>query len=369
MSPFQKLLLSSVFILLGVSAGAFAQSISVEQSDRNYAYSSTASEKPILGERNGQLLIGNRIQQAKAFSITPDLSYAAAMSTANNLSIFDYAGSLIAEASLKSFSSDDKTIALEFLNPSAVLVRSNVTQFEIINMRGESINTFNISSKAKQRPTEWASGPDGQSLVLYNPQVITNNGESTDAHILDASRRYQSTNVYYESGYNTADIYYQEDQQLFVATLNHISQEKSKVIIFDESGNVILNKSFDSKLTGASLSPGLSVLTIFTTGRMMAYNLESGERIGSSSVRGNPLVYAFYNPENSDLVGITGNQSNNLITDLGFQAVNVNARKIVRETVGGELNLSQKPSVTMFNREHRYEIFTPVNKMNIRISY
>jgi hypothetical protein len=205
--------------------------------------------------------------------------------------------------------------------------------------------------------------------VLYNPQVITNNGESTDAHILDASRRYQSTNVYYESGYNTADIYYQEDQQLFVATLNHISQEKSKVIIFDESGNVILNKSFDSKLTGASLSPGLSVLTIFTTGRMMAYNLESGERIGSSSVRGNPLVYAFYNPENSDLVGITGNQSNNLITDLGFQAVNVNARKIVRETVGGELNLSQKPSVTMFNREHRYEIFTPVNKMSIRISY
>lgn len=369
MSLIQKLLFSAAIILLGFTIGIDAQSISVDQSERSYDFSNAASKKPVLEERNGQLVIENQVQQTKAFSIAYDRSYAAAMGTANNLAIYDYSGALITEASLKSFSSDDRTLAIEFLNPSSVLVRSNVTQFEIINTKGESINTFNISSKAKQRPTKWAASPEGQSLVLYNPQVITSSGESTDAHILDASRRYQSKNVYFESGYNTADIQYQHDQQLFLATLNHISQDKSKVIIFDESGNVILNKNFDNKLTGASLSPGFSALTVFTSGRMMAYDLGSGDRIGSSSVRGNPLVYAFYNPYNSDLVGITGNQSNNMITDLGFQAVNVNARKIVRETVGGELNLSQKPSVTMFNREHRYQLLTPVNAMNIRISY
>lgn len=346
-----------------------AQSISVDHSNRSYAYSSTTNSTPVLSEQNGQLLIGNRVQQARAFSLAPDLSYAASMNSANKLSIFDYSGAVIAEASLKSFAADDKTLAIEFLNPSAVLVRSNVTQFEIINLQGKSINTFNISSKAKQRATEWATSPDGQSLVLFNPQVITSGGQSTDASILDASRRYQSKNVYYESGYNTADLYYQEDQQLFVATLNHISQEKSKVIIFDESGNVILKKSFDNTLTGASLSPGLSALTVFTSGRMMAYDLGSGERIGSSSVRGNPLVYAFYNPANSDLIGITGNKSHSEITDLGFQAVNVNARKIVRESVGGELNLSQVPSVKMFSRDHRYELQTPFEKLDIRIYY
>jgi hypothetical protein len=72
----------------------------------------------------------------------------------------------------------------------------------------------------------------------------------------------------------------------------------------------------------------------------------TGERLGSSSIRGNAIIAANYLPSQSSILAITANASTNLqvnqglldankpsLTDLELHTINIEARKVSRSAI------------------------------------
>ena len=113
-------------------------------------------------------------------------------------------------------------------------------------------------------------------------------------------------------------------------------------MILDRFGNNLGEIEFNQDVKGVSFSEDGLFVTIFSGGRAAVFEIESRERIGSTSFRNTSLLYANYSSKDNIIVAITG-AGKEEFTDLEGHAVNIEARKIVRKNIDGTITQIHQP--------------------------
>lgn len=258
----------------------------------------------------------------------------------SQLNTFDNSGALLSSLEFETITSEDKTVTVYQLDHHHSMVRSNVAQFEIYNNQGRFVTTISNSQNTDEgeKLSQASIATNGQSFVLYNPVVFNKKGQATTATLIYLTTKKQ-LNLYFEQGYETANIQFDTHYEVWIATLNKIGEDKGKVLIYNNLGMELAKLDVDIDVIGATLSSDFSSVTVYSSGRMQLYSLKNGERLGSSSVRGNPLFFAFYHPAKNYIVGLTAMQIDDRLQNITATVVDLSKRKINSIKSDSELTL------------------------------
>ena len=151
---------------------------------------------------------------------------------------------------------------------------------------------------------------------------------------------------------NPVDIFFSMDRALRIVQMSSngeciaLSRTKvgssDEVMILDRFGNDLGEIEFNQDVKGVSFSENGLFVTIFSRGRAAVFEIESRERIGSTSFRNTSLLYANYSTRDKIIVAITGS-GKEVFTDLEEHIVDIEARKIARKDIDGTITQIHKP--------------------------
>jgi hypothetical protein len=230
---------------------------------------------------------------------------------------------------------DDPSFKVYPLVNGGYLVRENIANFLIVDSFGSVKKSISNSTQSEEGESmsELAMDPFGKTVVVYNPKVNMNGKTGSRAKFVDSKT-------------NPVDVFYSDDRMLsnvfvstngeFVAFVSSKSGTDDEVRISDRFGNILNTISFDQEVKGVSFSENGWYITIYSGGRMAAYEVRSAKRMGSSSVRNTSIQFATYIPEDNTILALSGKGTSRL-SDLEIRAINVSARKVATEDMGGTL--------------------------------
>lgn len=262
--------------------------------------------------------------------------------------------------------SGDPSLETYSLPDGSFIVRENIANFLIYDSFGRVQKSISNSTQSEggEAISELAMDASGKTIVLYNPKVVLNERTGSQAKVI--TTRSVPT-----------DIFYSEDRVLtvvevsangeFIAFASSKSGSDDEVQLVDKFGNALNTISFDQPVKGIVFSENGLFVTIYSGGRAAAYEIRSGERVGSTSFRNTSVIFAGYDPVDKTIVGLTGTEGSS-ITDVELHAVNVTARKIAREDFTG--NLMKKSQISMTRTgSGRYTISGLDKELNLRVSF
>jgi hypothetical protein len=252
------------------------------------------------------------------------------------------------------------------LPDGSFIVRENIANFLVYDSFGRVQKSISNSTQSEggEAISELAMDASGKTIVLYNPKVVLNERTGSRAKVI--TTRSVPT-----------DIFYSEDRALtvvevsangeFIAFASSKSGSDDEVQLVDKFGNALNTISFDQPVKGVSFSENGLFVTIYSGGRAAAYEIRSGERVGSTSFRNTSVIFAGYDPIDKTIIGLTGTEGSS-ITDVQLHAVNVTARKIAREDFAGSLMKKSQVSMTRTS-SGRYTISGLDKELNLRASF
>lgn len=227
----------------------------------------------------------------------------------------------------------------------SVIVRENIANFLIYNTFGKVSKSVSNSTQSEggEAISELTMSTDGKTVVLYNPQVKQGGQTGSRAKILRGVN-------------DPLDIFYSQDRMLSVVNISTDGEliafvstkagTNDQVRLMDRFGNELNTIEFDQEVEGVTFSENGLFVAIYSGGRVAAYEVRSGERIGSTSFRNTSVQFAAYDPVGEIIIALTGVGSSS-ISDIQLHAINVAARQIAREEVSGYL---VKNSTAKFKR-------------------
>ncbi len=319
---------SILFILAIFSGRLAAQSLSVSSSPSNTVFLSAqvSSEGVTLSESNGEVLT--------------NAAYNAP--------------------------SGDPSLETYALPDGSFIVRENIANFLVYDSFGrvqESISN-STQSEGGEAISELAMDASGKTVVLFNPKVMRNGQTGSRAKVITS----RSVPI---------DIFYSEERELsvvevspngeFIAFASVKSGTDDEIQLTDMFGNLLNTISFDQPVKGVSFSENGLFVTVFSGGRVAAYEVRTGERVGSTSIRNTTVIFAGYDPIDKTIIALSGNEGSS-ISDVQLHAVNVSARKIAREEFSDNL-LVQKPIKLERTGSGRYKISGLDKDLNLRASF
>ena len=116
-----------------------------------------------------------------------------------------------------------------------------------------------------------------------------------------------------------------------------------QVQLMDRFGNILNTISFDREVEGVTFSENGLYTAIYSGGRVAAYEVRSGERVGSTSFRNTSVQFAAYDPVDETIIALTASGDISL-SDIQLHAVNVAKRQIARSDLSGTLTKSTQAS-------------------------
>lgn len=263
-------------------------------------------------------------------------------------------------------SSGDPSLETYGLQDGSFIVRENIANFLVYDSFGRVQRSISNSTQSEggEAISELAMDASGKTIVLFNPKVIRNGQTGSRAKVITS----RSVPI---------DIFYSDDRELsvvevssngeFIAFVSAKSGTDDEIQLTDKFGNLLNTISFDQPVKGMSFSENGLFVTIFSGGRAAAYEIRSGERVGSTSFRNTTVLFAGYDPIDKTIVAISGNEGSP-ISEVQLHAVNVSARKIARESLAG--NLMTKSQIKMERTgSGRYRISGFDKDLNLRVSF
>ena len=250
--------------------------------------------------------------------------------------ILDDDGNLLS-ASVHPFYGEDPSLEIYTWDDGRSVVRENVSNFMFYDAGGKLL--FPVSNASGSRDgeafSELASDPAGETVVIYNPSIRRSDGSfSSRAALLNRA-----------SG-SLSSFYGMPDEQIFYVDVSRSGSfititagnegEDSKVIVFDRFGNLLFEKKLDFEATRASFLAESDQVFAYSGSRAAVYDVDSWNRIGSSSVRKTILTAGFF-PEDGWILLCTGDLEGDRVTNVEFVAVDVVQRKIAREPLNRNL--------------------------------
>lgn len=262
--------------------------------------------------------------------------------------------------------SGDPSLETYGLQDGSFIVRENIANFLVYDSFGRVQRSISNSTQSEggEAISELAMDASGKTIVLFNPKVMRNGLTGSRAKVITS----RSVPI---------DIFYSDDRELsvvevspngeFIAFASAKSGTDDEIQLTDKFGNLLNTISFDQPVKGMSFSENGLFVTIFSGGRAAAYEVRSGERVGSTSFRNTTVIFAGYDPIDKTIVALSGNQGSS-ISDVQLHAVNVSARKIARENLEG--NLMTMSQIKMERTgSGRYTISGFDKDLNLRASF
>ena len=237
-------------------------------------------------------------------------------------------------------SEPDPSLKAYPLNDGSVVVRENIANFLLYDTFGRVNNSISNSTRSEggESISEFASDPAGKTIIVYNPKVIANGSTGSRAKKIDY--RNVPLDIYYSADRELKDVQISANGE-FIAFISSKGGTDDEVQLTDRFGNDLKTITFDQEIKGVTFSENGLFVTIYSSGRAAAYEIRSGNRVGSTSFRTN-IKFAAYSPTDKTIVAITG-EGDSSISGLEFHAVNVDARKIAREEINGSVTMLQSP--------------------------
>lgn len=247
----------------------------------------------------------------------------------------DDSGNKIVDQSLEYFDSSDQTLNVYSFNDGRSIVRDNVANFTFFDAAGELMYSYSNSSQSVdgERESELSSDSNGRTVVIYNPVIAYGNNTGSRANIVygeknsyeffrDPQREIRQVNVSSDGAYITVIAANSSGSQLFM---------------FDRFGNELYQHETEEELKGASLSSDANFVTIYSSGRVQVYNVQTGESMGSASSR-SIILYATFIPQDETVLALGGSLSGRNISNPTITAVHLGLREITRNDI--DLSLS-----------------------------
>jgi len=282
-----------------------------------------------------------------------------------NVTVLETNGSELVKGKYNSLTGDPSVASYVFPNGSFI-VRENIANFLLYDSFGRVQKSISNSTQSEggEAISELASDQFGKTIVLYNPKVMMNGATGSRAKIIN------SLNV-------PLDVYYSQDRELsivnvsangeFIAFGSIKSGTEDEIQLMDRFGNILTTIEFDQPVKGVSFSENGLFVTIFSGGRAAAYEVRSGERVGSTSFRNTSVIFAGYDPVDKIIICLTGNGSST-ISDIQLHTVNVAARKIAREDYNGSLEIKGQLKIERTGSS-RYTLTGLDKKLDLRASF
>lgn len=355
---------SIVTLLLLLTGSLQAQSLSISSVTSNNAREYTAGSSKVLFTGRAMLMDGQTFSGVST-DVAPN-GMAAVLSAAG-ASVIEQGAELI--KSSYNIKAGDESAKIYAGTDGSFIIRENIANFLIYDSFGKIMKSVSNSSQSTEGESvsELAADPEYRTVVLFNPKIIRNGVAGSRVKLLRAD------------GY-TSDIFSSTDRAIrsvdvsangqFLAVTTFASGTEDRVEILDKFGNSLNTVNFDRDIKGAQISDDGRYLMLYSNGRMAAYSVMNGDRLGSSSVRGGDIIHAEYIPQDDIMLAVIGEQSGNVISNVEFKAVNIRARKIASETFSASLGINDKLPVSLIrNGRYSYRLKGLSRDLNIRASF
>lgn len=246
------------------------------------------------------------------------------------------------------------------------IIRENIANFLVYDSFGRVQKSISNSTQSEggESISELATDHYGKTIVIYNPKVILNGVTGSRAKIINSKS--VPLNVFYSRDRALSIVEVSTNGE-FVAFASTKQGSDDEIQLMDRFGNILNTIEFDQPVKGVSFSENGLFVTIYSGSRAAAYEIRSGERVGSTSFRNTSVIFASYDPTDKIIIGLSGSGSSS-ISEIQLHAVNVVARKIVREDFSGNLTV-QGQIVMKRTGSARYTISGLDKELNLRASF
>jgi len=261
----------------------------------------------------------------------------------DRIEIYGLNGEKLHEIKDVDFDDNDPSLAPFILPSGNVIVRSNIANFSIYDVLGNLSQTISNNTSAQQGEaiSELVKDRHGQTILVYNPKIVR--GENTGSRISKIAGNSSKIRLF-----NSDSRYIKKikmaDNGRFFAVVTAKESTADQVVVMDLFGNELVSIKARESIKDVSFSNDLEYITLMSTGRMSVYNVIDGERVGSSSIRGVPLLFAEYIPEDNLLIGLAGeyNEETDLVADAEIKAVDFTKREIASGEIKEPLSMTPK---------------------------
>lgn len=364
--------LTLLFLILFSGISLHAQSITVTpvQEHVNFGQNTFPIHNSSLSIGSNSVQIGDAtIDQPRTWGKSHQGNRVSFLLNRGSLDLMnvDANGNQIVDQSLEVFDPTDQTLKVYSFNDGRSIIRDNVANFTFFDAEGELIYSYSNSSQSVdgERESELSSDSNGRTVVIFNPVIAYGNQTGSRANIIygeensleffsDTQREIRQVNV----SSNGAFI-----------TIVAANSSGSQVFLFDRFGNELYQYQTDEELLGVSLTSDANFITMYSSGRVLVYNVESGESMGSASSRSS-ILYAAFIPQDETVLALGGSLAGRNISNPTLTAVHLGLRQITREDINLSLSTLERNAIRI-NRtgEGNYSL-TGLNKtLNLQTSY
>lgn len=329
-------ILAGLFLLAGTAS---AQTLSVSPVAAHSGFSE--SEFPLktnsIHYSGDMLRFGGETHVGfSAWGVSPQGNVVGLLKPGVELSLLltDETSAVMAESELEFFDPNDETLALYPFGDGRVIARDNVANFTFFNPRGRTLFSVSNSSQSPdgEQRSQLASDPDGSTIVLYNPVISYGETSGSRARIIFGE---DEDEEFFRDHERTIEDVRVSNSGSFITLLSSGSGN-AIAYVYDRFGNQITEFELDDDQRGASLSENGEFITVYSQSRVQVYNLLTGERLGSSSMR-HEVLYATYDPAGQMLLAFGGSERGGSVYNPMLTAVHLGQRQIAREEIGGTL--------------------------------
>lgn len=266
-------------------------------------------------------------QSLTVSSTNSDISYLDANTEAEEIQVLDVNGSIIMSGDYDAPGEPDPSLNIYALQNGGAILRENIANFLIYDSFGNVKTSISNSTQSKdgESISELAKDENNKTIVLYNPKVMNNGKAGSRAKALNYD--YKPTDIFYSEDRVIKSVKVAETGE-FIAITTEKSGTNDEVTIVDRYGNEINTISFDQSVAGVNLYGNASHITIFSTGRVAAYEVLTGKRLAGSTLSGQTVRFANYSQADQTIVVLTGNKSGNMLSNIELRVINIAAGKI-----------------------------------------
>jgi len=283
-----------------------------------------------------EVVVGKRISQSYGVTLDVDTKH---------IRVEDGQGSELSKISYAYLGEEDPSLEV-YVNAFGSVIRENISNFLWFNAQGSLLHSASNSSQAQggESVSEWVSDPNQRTHVLFVPKINFEGSVGSSAQIM--SKSFRTISLYFSTDRMIRDVRVSSDGA-FVGLITARENTDDEVIIFDRYGNQLTTWSFNQAVEGIQFSENGRYHTLYSGGRVAVFDMKTGERLGSSSIRGNTIVVANYMPLQSSIAIITANKPSNTrvdqglinentlrLTDLELHTIDLKARKVSRSSIG-----------------------------------
>lgn len=266
---------------------------------------------------------------------------------------------------------EDSSIKIYQFDNGSFIVRDNISNFNFFNAAGR--NLFGIQNQSGsplgETISELRSGASGSTILIYNPVIKFENSSGSRAKIVLPDG---TTNTVYDSNDRVIENAIISHSGSFILLLTKKDGTDDRIILFDRFGSALYDMESSEELIGMSIDIESNYLTLFSSNRVQVYDVNSGDRIASSSFRSS-IINAGYQAEDQQILVLSGSVRGgdiNIISNVELHSIHTQKRQIARSKFSGNLSFISPERISFERSSQNSYRLTGLNRdLHLRTNF